>query len=66
MTIHREEARCSEETALRMKDKGSSIPLYSTFGAALGIPLVVSTDVVDGKVQFWQDGKMIKEVDVEL
>jgi hypothetical protein len=32
--------------------------------AALGVEVKVSKDVPEGKLQLWQDGEMVKEVDV--
>jgi hypothetical protein len=62
MSQENPEARCTEATALRMKE-GEISPMYATtFQAALGIPLVISEEVPDGRVQFWMDGKMVREI----
>jgi hypothetical protein len=60
-----EEFRCTEETAITMmKEDTSSMMGPNTFGAALGVPLVVSTDVPEGKLQFWRNDEMIREIDI--
>jgi hypothetical protein len=63
--IHKEEARCNEKTAIDMMQLNHPWTSYvSTLKAALGIPLIVDETVPRDVVQFWQDGKMVREIRV--
>lgn len=60
-----EEFRCTEETAMTLMKRDTTRPaLTPPFGTALGIPIKVSDAVPEGKIQFWQDGKLIMEVNI--
>jgi hypothetical protein len=56
------EARCDEATAMQIKEGNHSPVAVPFFQAALGIELQVTDAVPPGRVQFWQDGKMVKEI----
>jgi hypothetical protein len=61
----REELRCNQKTAMKLKE--TTFPTYHgapEFGSALGIPVVISTNVPDGKMQLWSEGEMVSEFDV--
>jgi hypothetical protein len=61
--MSRDEVRCNQTTANAMiHDNARPVEPVSTFQAAIGVPVFVSEDVPDGIVQIWQDGKMIKEI----
>lgn len=56
-----QEFRCTEETAMRIK-KSSITMDPSPVSGALGIPVLVNEDVPEGVLQFWQDGKLVREI----
>jgi hypothetical protein len=59
-----DEVRCNEETAMQIKE-GNTTPIpVPFFQAAIGISLVVSEKVPVGRVQFWNDGEMVKEIEL--
>lgn len=65
--IDEEEFRCSEETATQMLNEHAKVerPLDQpsvAFQAALGIPMKVSVDVPVGRLQFWRDDQMVREI----
>lgn len=64
---YREEFRCTEETAIRIKEANRASPnLAETWASfAVGIPVLVSEDVPMGKLQFWRGDTMVKEIDVK-
>jgi hypothetical protein len=62
----KDEIRCTEETAMKVQEMHPLSPSWNPpFGAVLGIPVVVSEGVPEGKMQFWRDGEMLLELDVE-
>lgn len=64
--IHQEEFRCTQETAINIIKQTSTVSVWTPppFPLALGVPMIVSEDVPVGKLQFWRDGEMIKEIDI--
>lgn len=53
--------RCTEATAMRMKEKDESRPSgQSQFQAALGIPLEVDENVPDGHIEVRCNGVLVK------
>jgi hypothetical protein len=63
--IHKEEFRCTEETAIKAIQMHPVSPWPVPFGATFGIPVVVSEGVPEGKMQFWRDDEMMLELTVE-
>jgi hypothetical protein len=55
------EVRCTEETAIKMKEKDDSRPSgQSHFQAALGIPVVVDPEVPEGHIEVRCNGVLVK------
>lgn len=55
------ELRCTEETALKIKEKDDSRPAgQSTFQATLGIPIVTDENVPVGVIEMRSNGVLVK------
>lgn len=66
MTIHKEEFRCSEATAMKIKEDDRVTYAWAPFMLpdALGIPLIVNDDIAEGRLEFWRDDSLIKVSEV--
>lgn len=63
----RDEFRCSWRTAQHVTDtdKRSSLWYQQPWLPVLGLPVVCTDEVPDGKLQLWINGEMRKEVDID-
>ena len=59
--------KCTEATAVKMKEKDDSrVDTQSTFQAALGIPVVVDEEVPVGHVEIRCNGVLVKRFYVDM
>lgn len=59
------EVRCTEATAMKMKEKDDARPdTQSTFQAALGMPLVTDENVEVGAIEVRCNGVLVKRYHV--
>lgn len=61
-----QEFRCSQQTAMTLKESDRRSSLWTNpWLPVLGLSVVVDEHVAVGKLQLWEDGKLVKERDID-